>query len=856
MDHLILSLDEIQASDVVVTGSKARSLAQLIKAGFPVPAGVCLTTKVFFSALDSYGADIHKVILQHDLTSISQAERVSQHITNMLDRLTVSETILAELVKRWPFLLTETLAVRSSATAEDLLESSYAGQYTTVLGVQGQISLSEAIVTCWKSFYSANALMMRAAQGALGTDEGMAVVIQPLIQAECAGVCFSVDPILKQPDVILINATWGLGPGIIDGTVASDTYRIQRERFEVIERHIAVKQEQIQIKSAILSRESVPSDLQNAACLPENWAQRIAQFALATEILFGVPQDVEWAIADQQVWVLQSRPLTGLPAELMALQPFSVDLRNDTPPILWHRLSSAPEPTLPLEQDHIRIQEEMRDETCRFMGADRNREIRFFSGRAYTRPLGLNITAGDIRIRRQAMEDLRIRLHTQRLTAWDYWGPEIVSATERLRAFNPDGADGQALAVHLEDAIAVRRRHYMLHPMCEFNLPPAFFDALAKVTGLTGDALETLGYQLIQSEATPLTRLVDHLYELAELAADKPHLYALLVELPRNALERLKGLSEAAPFITRLDNLLSVYGDRTGDGYGSEATIATPTWREDPHQVLELVAAYLRTLQVSPAMARARGQEAYLMRFEELCQNSHDAEAVAQLRREYKYASRCFAVLEIHNHYIDQMATGQLRQAVMNAAHWMIGRGVLNQANDILWLNFDEILTALRSDNFDPDIILTRQQQYQLWSEMKAPPTLGVPLATLAARLSYETEATSSEAIHNGILQGMGASPGLYRGRACVVHGDEMPLTEVLPGTVLVAENVGPRWTPLFPLLGALVLEGGAIGQHAAATAREYGVPAVIGAKHATRLIQSNTDISVNGTTGEVQYIT
>lgn len=137
-----------------------------------------------------------------------------------------------------------------------------------------------------------------------------------------------------------------------------------------------------------------------------------------------------------------------------------------------------------------------------------------------------------------------------------------------------------------------------------------------------------------------------------------------------------------------------------------------------------------------------------------------------------------------------------------------------------------------------------RQQQHQLWNEMKAPSILGVPDATLAPCLNYETAATTSESIQNGILQGLGASPGLYRGRACVVLDDEMPLPKIIPGTVLVVGNVGPRWMPLFPLLGALVLDGGAIGQHAAATAREYGVPAVIGTRMATRLIQPNTYIT------------
>src|SRR5260221_9453927 len=196
---------------------------------------------------------------------------------------------------------------------------------------------------------------------------------------------------------------------------------------------------------------------------------------------------------------------------------------------------SADGPLLPLEQDAIVVVESMRDETCRFMGADRNQEVQFFNGRPYKRPLPINLSDGDKRIRRQALADLVDRLHTQCLTTWDYWGPEIVKTTERLGAFDFSTKDGHALATHLEDALAARRRHFMLHPLCSFNPHPAYFQALEKVLGHPD--VQMIGYHLLEGQVTPLTQLVDELFNLAQCAG--PVVRALIRNPSNDTLDQL-----------------------------------------------------------------------------------------------------------------------------------------------------------------------------------------------------------------------------------------------------------------------------------------------------------------------------
>ena len=296
-----------------------------------------------------------------------------------------------------------------------------------------------------------------------------------------------------------------------------------------------------------------------------------------------------------------------------------------------------------------------------------------------------------------------------------------------------------------------------------------------------------------------------------------------------------------------------MYGDRTGHGYGSETTIRTPTWRDQPQQLLSLLKPYLDPDVDPPAVQRQRARqevEVYLETLERSCGNP---QAMAEFRDQLTYARKVYTVLETHNHYIDQMATGQLRQATLAAADWLVVRGDLPTRDDIFWFSFEEILAALRNDrpSLLANIVASRQARHTEWQQLQAPPFLGIPEAHLPDRPTLADERTPEPPLEPGRLTGQGASSGTSRGQARVVlSGAATP--EIEPGQILVANNVGPRWAPLFPIMGGLVLDGGSLGQHAAATAREYGIPAVIGTKHATKHIPEGAWLKVDGTTGTV----
>jgi pyruvate,water dikinase len=686
----------------------------------------------------------------------------------------------------------------------------------------------------------------------------MAILIQPLIEAECAGVCFSVDPVQRRRDRLIVNAAWGLGAGVVDGSVATDTAWLRRSNLGLEQSWILEKPEQIILdKETGLQRVPVPVEARRAACLPEAWLERIAQFGLAAELLLGRPQDVEWAVASGQVWILQSRPITGLPPELAQTPFFPVTWASaDEAHAFWQKgIDLWPEVLLPLEQDHMVRFESTWEEACRLLGVEHNVQFKYCHGRAYFHYIPINWTEAERRVCYTAMQDLRDRLQQEGRTIWDHWGPEIIKATERLRAFEADTASGPALAEHLEEALAVGRRHFVLHPLCStFQPRQSFFEAFTAVTGLSGSEAEDSAYRLLDGGETPFSQLVDGLYDLACTARQNAEVVALIANPPPDVLARLKALPQGISFLEQLDAFLDIYGERTGNGWGSETSLRTPTWREQPEKLLPLIAPFLDPNTEPPVIARKRAQQTLQAQVEALCASCDDENAVTEFRRQWAYACKSYAALEVHNHYIDQMGLGQLRHAVMGAARWLVAQGALAAPDEALWLRFDEILGALRMDkpNSFAETIAARQAEYATWSKLEAPPILGVPEAGLPQRPPLRDEVTPDDPLGSRRLVGQGASAGQSLGRARLAL-DPISLPNLESGDILVASNIGPLWTPIFPMLGGLILETGAVGQHAAATAREYGVPAVVGVKRALQRIPDGAWVSLDGTAGTVE---
>ncbi|HEX7976440.1 MAG TPA: PEP/pyruvate-binding domain-containing protein, partial [Anaerolineales bacterium] len=583
MHKWILSLSSVLPESLV--GRKAAALSWLVEKGFPVPAGVCVTTDAFNTAAAAGPEALH-----------------------------LPGGLLEELTGAFPTHMP--LAVRSSAVLEDMPDTSLAGLYLTRLNVDGPAALERAVLDCWRSYLTAPNTIKKG---------GMSVLVQPMLDAECAGVCFTVDPVRLRPDLLLVVSAWGLGAGVVAGSVPTDTARLRRNDLEIEDYSIANKHTAIRLASsgAGVAPASVPGELLAIPCLPEDWLQRVGQFGLAIEQAFDTPQDVEWAVAGGQLWILQSRPITALPVETREARRYPMTWENgDEPRHYWWLFragDSAGAPLLPAELDFVRINARGGHDSIYYGGRADTRWLKVVNGRVYMAAAKSPHSPGHVRVYGAAMQDMYERLRQQNVTNWEYWGPEIVRATGRLAAFEAREEDGSGLADHLENAVATATRHWMIHTL---NPRPirdaALLNAYSRLTGLRlEDAAVEIPFLLAGVE-TIQTRLVEALYDLAYLALGSPET-AKGFALGNMAGGRLDS-PDLEPFALAFRRLIAEYGDRLCylqvPGYPVELPLP---WREAPEHVWKMIAAYLplarlrsraRTAGLSPREARIEAKRA------------------------------------------------------------------------------------------------------------------------------------------------------------------------------------------------------------------------------------------------------
>jgi pyruvate,water dikinase len=826
MQRWIRKLDSQLPASLV--GRKAAALSQLIDAGFPVPTSLCITTDAF------------RIAAGKDVGDLSLPEGLLDALSQLLS-------------------LDAPFAVRSSAVQEDRPDASLAGRYSTCLNVIGAAALEGAILDCWRSY---------SAVSPSESDGGMAVLIQPLIDAECAGVCFTVDPVRLQPDKLLVVSGWGLGTGVVSGAVPTDTARIRRQDLQaeavtIANKHTAMRPA---AEGGVIPV-PVSSDLCTIPCLPDSWLQHIGQYGLTIEQLFGAPQDIEWAIVGGQVWILQSRPVTALPGDIREAVRYPIRWENTEEKRHYWWLSgardSAGTPLLSAELDFTRINLKGGQDAVYYGGFPQTRWLKEVNGRTYMTVAKPPHSSGHTRVYGAAWQAVNERLQ-QNITPWEYWGSEIIAATERLAVFDPRDADGTSLAEHLEDAIATATRHWMLHtggprPIRDAEL----LNAYARILGRPpADVASEIPFFLTGAE-TIQTRLVETLYNLARLAQEFPEEAKAIV---LHQAQEPPASPALVSFTQTVQHLFAEYGGRLCyrkvPGYPVELPLP---WREAPEHVWDMISAYLRLArQGGPSLREVRIQARHAadQRVESICaaalERGTDPGLVKDFLSKLDSARRKASSLDDANHYIDQLSEGQFMQALLHAGRWLAAQRLLSSPFDVFWLSSDEVLTALRGTSDDlAEIIATRRSQFVEWQMLLPPPCLGLPTPQLPERPAHSAAPPrpgfASQDMSATALTGEPASRGYASGRARVSTGETLP-ADITPGDMLVAPFAGPVLIPLLPSIAAVVLDYGGPGDHFAITAREFGLPAVCGTLHATRLIPDGAQITIDANSGLVTW--
>lgn len=313
-----LHFSEIDKNDLGLVGGKGANLGEMTKAGFPVPNGFAITTISYdaFLKQNNIITTINEFLKQVDVNDPDQLNSASKKIQNVVKESEIPDDVATDIVKYYkklsgPF-SSALVAVRSSATAEDLPGMSFAGQQATYLNIQGQNNLLMAVRECWASLFTARAIFYRDQNKIHQNKVKISVIVQKMIQSEVSGVMFSINPVNNEKDKIIIESVWGLGELIVQGSVVPDTYVVQKETFSILSKEISEQKVMLIRKGGHTFENDVPKKLFDKQKIKDSDIVKLAKLSDALQKHYYFPQDSEWAYEKGKIYIVQTRPVTTI----------------------------------------------------------------------------------------------------------------------------------------------------------------------------------------------------------------------------------------------------------------------------------------------------------------------------------------------------------------------------------------------------------------------------------------------------------------------------------------------------------------------------------------------------------------
>jgi pyruvate,water dikinase len=310
---------EVDKDDTGIVGGKGANLGELTRAGIPVPSGFCVTSEVYFSFLDNAGIrpQIETLLAGIDVQDSARLQDIAEQIKTLITNSEMPYDTGTAIARAYRQMKGLPVAVRSSATAEDLAEASFAGQQSTFLNIQGEENVIRAVQECWASLFEARAIYYRAEAGFGQLEIGIAVVVQYMVQSERSGVMFTIDPKQNSPKKIVIEAIYGLGEAIVSGAVTPDHFIVNKADLEIIKEETKAQRRQLIRRERARRGEDnnvwvdVEPDDQRQPKLTHQQVKDLAAIGRNVEEHYGSPQDIEWAFEGGKFYIVQSRPVTA-----------------------------------------------------------------------------------------------------------------------------------------------------------------------------------------------------------------------------------------------------------------------------------------------------------------------------------------------------------------------------------------------------------------------------------------------------------------------------------------------------------------------------------------------------------------
>jgi phosphohistidine swiveling domain-containing protein len=862
MKPYILPLSDSQAS-LETVGGKGMSLAKLARSGLPVPDGFHITTQAYRQFVSSNNLQAAILDALHDVDNAHPAtlDTASRKIGRLFAEAGIPGELASAIVAAYGAFpgMNPPVAVRSSATAEDLPEASFAGQQDTYLNICGADQVLAAVQKCWASLWTARAIDYRARHNIPPESVALAVVVQMLADAEAAGILFTANPLNGNRDEMLVNAAWGLGEAVVGGMVTPDSITIKKCDGSMVSRQTGEKLVMTVRTETGTAQQPVPEVLRNVPVLNDEQAMALGRYGIEIETLYGAPMDIEWALADGKFAILQARPITALP-ELEP--PVTIEWKPPNPKGQYMRGSVVdlmPDPVSPLFEtlaipalSHVGVKEVLRPLT-RSEPLLPDDYITTINEYAYM-SFGYNLRQwwwvvtrmllSMPRIMRMAMPLWRDVIRPRYVQTIEQWQDRPVETMPLAELWTGIQENNNAAMMHMASLLVATTG-------ASAGAEGLFTQVYQKMIKRDEDPAATvflMGYDI-----TPILA-EKSLYDLAMWCRQHVDLAAYLLETPT---ERLSAQLEtgSAPvadwpdFCARLQENQKTYGHIIYD-----LDFAKPLPLDDPSPKLGTIKMYLRDQGTDPHERQRAAEEKRLQSAEIILKR------LKGLRRWAfrKTLGMAQTMAQVRENALSDIGLGYpiLRKMLRELGHRFTQAGWIEQDEDIYWLKLDEVQAAIASlERRGPATSLAgqvarRKETHQTLKRLTPPPTLPPKKKFLGFNLADFTPAPESSQAR-GTLKGVPASPGQATAPACVLHGVE-DFEQMRPGYVLVASTTTPAWTPLFAMASAIVTDIGGPLSHGSIVAREYGIPAVMGTGVATRRIHDEQKITVDGTAGIV----
>jgi pyruvate,water dikinase len=902
MPHTILLPLHDPTLSLETAGGKGVNLARLTRAGFPVPGGFLIPVAAYQEFVERNGLAA-KFALELEKASFEKpasVETLSTTIRGWFSERGLPSDLADAIVTAYHTLGSAAVAVRSSATAEDLPEASFAGQQDTFLNVVGEEALLEAVVNCWSSLWTARAIGYRHRNGMNQVGLGLAVIVQAMVPSQVSGVAFTANPLSGRRTEMVIDATLGLGEALVSGKVEPDHYVVDMRSRQIIARQIGSKAVLIDGKDGGGTVE-LKSDSGQHQALADEQILELVDLCQRVADEYGTPQDIEWAWAGGQLYLLQTRSITTLFPTPTGVPYYPLRVMFS-----FGAVQGILDPITPLGQDGIRFaltglqaffgyKTDYREPGLLQVAGERlwlgftSLVKNSFGRKLISGIMSFVEPTGGYHLKSvMAKPDLQVQGGVSLHTRFRIIRSVLPIASRVLLAMAFPSARRQrvikignlALAEAQKEAQVTGNDPYTrLGERLKFlkrttyyfprYLPTYFVAPLAAgmvslnlVNQLLKHFLGTTGGDLagMKQVMQELTRGVPYnvttemdlfLWETAQKIRNDP---ASIQFFQEKEPEEIAGAYQAKTLPIAAQAALESFMERYGMRGVGEIDLGRRRWQEEPLQIVKVLISYLNITDESKApdsIFRRNAEEAEkaIVEMEARIEKTRGGWLK---KRMYRFATSrvrgLIGLRESPKFFIIRIM-GIMRKAFQESGIELAEAGILDDPEDIFFLNVEELEALSRQENLDWKAHVVQHRRNNEREKMRKQ----IPSILMSdGRAFYGapgTVATGGE----GILSGNGVSAGIVEGKVRVVFSPHD--TALQPGEILVCPGTDPAWTPLFLAAGGLVMEVGGMMTHGAVVAREYGIPAVVGLAQATSLLKTGQRVRVDGSSGVVEIL-